>query len=845
MNVEELRQIFEYELKRKLAQRSRSPQEELRKLISSFKFFDYTSSFILDKNQWIKGVLKTGLCGFNINDLAIVFERYDPNKTGYINYINFSNHIYGKEELIPIASNFENNNNQNNINNNINNNANNNIVNNKANISEFKPPGLYERNFDNTVKQNQLSHYNNSESLLNDFDLNNNNNINSNNKNIPNNINNNIIEDNKISQQKNYHMSKSQSQIITPNRNNNINNLKNDTNNSNNNNNINIEDIPPNNNNIKDTNNNSDNKSYFQKMVNLFRNQININNGITYYTFAHGLKSLEDKSTNTISIENLFSVIDQMGLNISQDDLINFYSVLDYTQSNKVPIDEILRLIKGEMPEQRKILVVSKFGIMDKEKTGIIPISLVKELFNFKFHPDAFLGKKTSEEVYKEFLYTFNIFCELKGLKDEISYKDFIDYYTPISASILNDNYFDDIIYGAWNIEDNNIIDKYNINNGNNNNLNIKENNNINEGNIQIEKRNNFEINNSNSNSNNLSKSQNISNINQMRVFSPNRNEENIKKQRMSPYYNPRITPEGKGLKMFRQLRFNPITNEYIMSPITPERNINPINNQNYNIDNNNLYTNINANTNINSNNNINNNYLNDNGNKKISLLRDLLAKRGQKSIFIIQRMFYIYDRNQTGQIPFDKLCDIFEIYNINLTREDIFEFFNILDKEHKGIINYNDLIQILIDNFNQNREIIIQKLFEKYNKGKGFVSINDLKQNFNPVNHPDVINQLRNKDEIFLDFIDSLEIFREYNGNLNNENIKNGYMSYDDFKNFFKEISMSIPDDKYFEYLVNNCWSLNQNNIEKNNYNYNNNNVNYGNDNVRIRTGKEIVNNF
>ena len=832
MNIEELRQIFEYELKRKLAQRSRSPQEELRKLISSFKFFDYTSSFILDKSQWIKGILKTGLCGFNINDLSIVFERYDPNKTGYINYINFSNHIYGKEELIPIASNFEKDN-QNNISSN--------TVNNKGNISEFKPPGLYERNFDNTVKQNQLSHYNNSESLLNDFDINNNinsnkdNNINNNSNNIRNNINaNNIIEDNNISKQKNYHMSKSQSQIITPNKANNINNLKND--NSNN------EDNSSNNNNIKSANNNLENKSYFQKIINLFKNQINNNNGITYYTFAHALKSLEDKNTKTISIENLYSIVDQMGLNISQDDLINFYSILDYTQSNKVPIDEILRLIKGEIPEQRKILVVSKFGIMDKEKTGIIPISLVKELFNFKFHPDAFLGKKTSEEVYKEFLYTFNIFCELKGLKDEISYKDFIDYYTPISASILNDNYFDDIIYGAWNIEDNSIIDKYNI--GDNNNLKLKENNrsynNINEENIQIDKRNNFEINN-----NNLSKSQNIANTNQIRVFSPNKNEENIKNQRMSPYYNPRITPEGKGLKMFRQLRFNPITNEYIMSPVTPERNINSINNQNYknNNINNNLYTNVNSDTENNNNINNNNNYLNDNGSKKINLLRDLLAKRGQKSIFIIQRMFYIYDRNQTGQIPFDKLCDIFEIYNINITREDIFEFFNILDKEHKGIIKYNDLIQILIDNINQNREIIIQKLFEKFNKGKGFVSISDLKQNFNPLNHPDAINQLRNKDEILLDFIDSLEIFREYNSNLNNENIKNGYMSYNDFYNFFKEISISISDDKYFEYLINNCWSLNQN-LEKNNFNYNN-NINYGNDNVRIRAGKEIVNNF
>ena len=829
MNVEELRQIFEYELKRKLAQRSRSPQEELRKLISSFKFFDYTSSFILDKNQWIKGVLKTGLCGFNINDLAIVFERYDPNKTGYINYINFSNHIYGKEELIPIVSNSQDINQNNEVNN---------IINNKGNISEFKPPGLYERNFDNTKKQNLLSHYNNTESLLNDFDLNNNNN--SNNNNIPNSTNNNIIEDNNISKQKNYHMSKSQSQVITPNKNNsNINNLKN----INNNNIKNIENNSSNNNNIKEENN-SENKSYFQKMVNLFRNQINTNNGITYYTFAHGLKSLEDKNTNTISIENLFSVIDQMGLNISQDDLINFYSILDYTQSNKVPLDEILRLIKGEISEQRKILVVSKFGIMDKEKTGIIPISLVKELFNFKFHPDAFLGKKTSEEVYKEFLYTFNIFCELKGLKEEISFKDFIEYYTPISASILNDNYFDDIIYGAWNIEDNSIIDKYNI--SNNSNINTEEKNinykNNNEENIQIEKRNNFEINN-----NNLSKSQNITNQNQIRVFSPNKNEENIKKQRMSPYYNPRITPDGKGLKMFRQLRFNPITNEYIMSPMTPEKNINLINSQNQNyINNNNINDNLSTNINpeIKNNNSINNNnYSNSNGIKKINLLRDLLAKRGQKSIFIIQRMFYIYDRNQTGEIPFDKLCDIFEIYNINLTREDVFEFFNILDKEHKGIIKYNDLIQILIDNINQNREITIQKLFEKFNKGKGFVSINDLKQNFNPLNHPDVVNQIRIKDEIFLDFIDSLEIFREYNSNLNNENIKNGYMSHDDFYNFFKEISMSISDDKYFEYLINNCWGLNQN-IEKNNLNYNN-NINYGNDNVRIRTGKEIINNY
>ena len=802
MNIVELQGIFEYELKRKLAQRSRSPQEELRKLISAFKFFDYTSSFILDKNQWIKGVLRTGLCGFNINDLAKVFERYDPNKTGYINYINFSNYVYGKEEFTPISENPENNK--------LNTNENN-IINKNGDINEFKPPGLYERNIDDEVKQTQLSHYNNSESAQNDFNINNNN------------LNNNMnkISDNNISNQKNYHMTKSKSQIMTPNKNNSISTINNNTKNLSNNNNIQNESL-------NNNNNNSENKNYFQKLINIFRNKINTNNGITYYTFAHALKSLEDKSTQTIGIENVLSVIEQMQLDINQDDLINFYSILDYTQSNKVSTDEILRLIKGEIPEPRKILIVSKFALMDKEKSGIIPIDLVKDLYNAKFHPDAFLGKKSMDDVYKEFLYTFDIFCELAGLKDKISYKDFIEYYTPISASILNDNYFDDIIYGVWNIEDQNKVENTN----NNNNINPNENNAINiknsykDENVQIEKKNNFQI-------NNLSKSQNIIEETKPRIFSSNKREEEIPRQRMTPYYNPRASPEGKGLKMFRQLRFNPITNEYILSPETQEKKIN--NNQNYHNFNENSYNQENLNNIVQTN--ITHD-ISSKGVQKINLLRELLAKRGQKSIFIIQRMFSIYDRGQRGEIPFDKLCDIFEIYNINITREDIFDFFNILDKEHKGIIKYNDLIQILINNVQQNREILIQKLFESLHKGKGFVLINDLKQNFNPMNHPDVINQIRNKDEIFLDFIDSLEIFREYNSNLNNENVKNGYLSFEDFLNFFKEISMSISDDKYFEFFINNCWIL-----EKENKNaYGN---NYGNDNVRIRAGKEIMNNF
>ena len=759
----------------------------------------------------------------NIKDLEKVFDRYDPNKTGYVNYLNFANHVYGNEELLPISPNFQ-----------IENlyNGNSTPLNKKGKNTEFIPPGLYERDLSEKMKQEQMSHYNNSESAMNDFNLNNNNNNSNYNDSANNNNYHNSINNNN-SKQQNYHITKSQSQIIQKksptmtsenklNENNNINNniqlnSKLDTNiDINVNNELQNNQISQMNKNIS----NQENKNYFQKLINLFQSKINVNNGIIYYTFARELKLIEDRNTKTTSIENLLSVIQKLELNISQDDLINFYSILDYTQSNQVPTDEILRLIKGEINEQRKMLVVSKFILIDKEKTGYLPISLLKKLYNYKFHPDAFLQKKSEEQVYEEFLYTFDVFCELNGLKDEISFKDFIEYYTPISASISNDNYFGDIIYGVWNLEGTN----YHSSPSNNNNTDLNkindnqiQNDNIfNENELLMNKNvdNNYQINQANQ-VNDVSKSQVISRQPEMGPFSPNVNE-NRKRVAMTPYYNPRASPEGKGLKMFKQLQFNPITNEFNMFPIEN-------NSQNPNINNN--FGGMNSNQ--------NNSYIN---NSKINLLRELLAKRGQKSIFIIQRMLYIYDRNRTGEIPFDKLCDIFEIYNINITKEDIFGFFNILDKERKGIIKYNDLIQLLINNINKNREFAIHKLFESLNKGNGYVLINDLKQNFNPEKHPDVFNQIKSKDEIALDFFDSIEIFREYNTNLNNENVSNGILTYEDFCNFFKEISMSIGEDFFFEYLLNNCWS-------KSSYS-NNSNYGYGNDNVRIRAGQQIINN-
>ena len=60
-----------------------------------------------------------------------------------------------------------------------------------------------------------------------------------------------------------------------------------------------------------------------------------------------------------------------------------------------------------------------------------------------------------------------------------------------------------------------------------------------------------------------------------------------------------------------------------------------------------------------------------------------------------------------------------------------------------------------------------------------------------------------KNKEEIYGEFLDKLEIFREYN-----DNLKSNFsttMNFNEFTMFYNEISMNIKNDNLFDYLLNN----------------------------------------
>ena len=286
-----------------------------------------------------------------------------------------------------------------------------------------------------------------------------------------------------------------------------------------------------------------------------------------------------------------------------------------------------------------------------------------------------------------------------------------------------------------------------------------------------------------------------------------------------------------------------------------PEQTFNPEKNkiENNNIDDiNNIIINNNTNNNNiinNNNNNIINNNINSNSNKnqikKISIMKinkhnreiskneksieeiinqikNKLSSRGIRGISSIAENFRKIDKDNSQGIDFEEFKSASKEFKFELNDNELKKAFNFFDKNNNGIIEYDEFIRTIRGEMNDFRKKIVFNAFKLIDiNNTGAVNIEDIKRKYNAKNHPDVINGKKNEEQIYNEFINNFEIAYNYL----NGNESDGIVIFDDFLEYYQNISMSIDNDDYFELLVNSEWGVNNNN------NNNKNNINNGND--------------
>jgi len=164
---------------------------------------------------------------------------------------------------------------------------------------------------------------------------------------------------------------------------------------------------------------------------------------------------MDDDGSLTLSMPEFVKAIKDFRMGISEDSVPALFDAFDTNRDGTINYDEFLRAVRGPLNDFRRQMVDKAFHKIDKDGSGILDIADIKDTYNALKHPDVINGKKTEAQVLMEFLETFETHHNVihgKVHDSQVTPEEFAEYYTNISASIDDDQYFQLMMNQAWNL---------------------------------------------------------------------------------------------------------------------------------------------------------------------------------------------------------------------------------------------------------------------------------------------------------------------------------------------------------------------------------------------------------
>ena len=466
-----------------------------------------------------------------------------------------------------------------------------------------------------------------------------------------------------------------------------------------------------------------------EKNIDVFREALGAKGIPSVINFLNQLRQYDRKGDKELSFQDFYEILNNIKLHMTEKDAKLVFS--DFSENSKMNYGKFLSaLIDNALNERRENIVKEAFQRLDTEKCGVVNLSDVKLLFNSKNSPLVREGYLTEGEFYNNFMETFqthhNIFRSAKIKK--VNYEEFLNYYKYFSITIEDDYMFEETLISCWKLSKSKVAHAGPKDN-------VK----------QIMGAPDLE----NNNEKDISKNISLGGKNRVaKKYFPASNKE-------APYgidneatdYSNLLHPKGdlNGIKLSK-------------------------------ID------------------------------EPMSILRKKVFARGPRSIMSLRRTFMLYDEDKNNHLSFKEFDKFINDFRLNISNEEKRKIFNIFDKDNSESIDYGELVRGLVGEMNNYRKNIIERIFEKLDKEKkGAISFDTVINNYDPYKHPQVLSGERNAQEVLCRFIDLFE----YHFNLLNPDKDNEEITKDEFIEFYNYISACFDDDKYFENVLSRVWGL------------------------------------
>jgi len=128
------------------------------------------------------------------------------------------------------------------------------------------------------------------------------------------------------------------------------------------------------------------------------------------------------------------------------------------------------------------------------------------------------------------------------------------------------------------------------------------------------------------------------------------------------------------------------------------------------------------------------------------------------------------------------------------------------LDIDGNQTIDFNEFLRVVVGDMSAMRENLVQKAFRVLDFNKdGAVDLQEIKMRYNADQHPEVRSGKKTADEVLYEFMETFEAHH----NLKDKSRYDGKITYEEFLEYYQNISCNIDNDNYFDLMMTNAWNL------------------------------------
>jgi calcyphosin len=151
----------------------------------------------------------------------------------------------------------------------------------------------------------------------------------------------------------------------------------------------------------------------------------------------------------------------------------------------------------------------------------------------------------------------------------------------------------------------------------------------------------------------------------------------------------------------------------------------------------------------------------------------------------------------------FSKACKDFRV---GINEENVPLIFDLFDTNHDGTLNVDEFLMAIRGELNEFRRSLIERAFSVLDRdGSGVIEVDDIKERYSATRHPDVVQGKKSEEQILMDFIETFETHH----NLRTGSARDSRVTFEEFLEYYANVSISIDSDEYFALMMNNSWNI------------------------------------